>query len=155
MDKQKRKTLTLLGTTAAAAVLPAVAIAGHQQPATPSTGAGPKQCMDLRLELTVAQQPTLRLSNDTDQPALVSHIYPGIAHAGQHTFNLNALFANGAHRIGPGQSITLPIQPQVGRPATETPFPRHRYKHQPQRIARLRGADANGALINSTRSFYS
>ena len=111
--------------------------------------------MELRLELNVAQQTSLTISNDSDTRAVVRHVYPGIVHAGARTLDLNAAFTNGSREIEAGQSITVVIQPTQSITPKETEFPRHKYSRLPQQIARLSGVDEKGVIVNSTRSFYS
>ena len=111
--------------------------------------------MELRLELNVAQQTSLTISNDSDTLAVVRHVHPGIVHAGARTLDLNAAFANGSREIEAGKSITVVLQPTQSITPKETEFPRHEYSHLPQQIARLNGVDEKGVIVNSTRSFYS
>ena len=161
IDKQKRKTLTLVGTAAIASAAPALTFAttagsDRKLSAKQCTAAtGHNQCMELRLELNVAQQTLLTISNDSDTRAIVRHVYPGIVHTGTRTFDINAAFANGSREIEAGQSITVVIQPTQSITPKETEFPRHKYSRLPQQIARLSGVDEKGVIVNSTRSFYS
>ena len=160
IDKQKRKTLTMMGTAAVVSAAPALtfAITGSSRELSSKqcdVASGHGQCMELRLELTVAQQTSLTITNDSDKPATVRHVYPGIVHAGARTFDINAAFANGSREIEAGQSITVVIQPTQSITPKETEFPRHEYSHLPQQIARLNGVDEKGVIVNSTRSFYS
>jgi hypothetical protein len=155
VDLKKRKTLAMMGAASAAAAVPTMAMAASHSLSVDSACDAGAQCSDIRLELTAAQQPSVRISNDSAQAAVVRHVHPGIVHAGSRTFNINALFANGPLHIKPGQSVTLPLHPAASATVTETDFPRQRYSRQPQRIARLRGVDENGAIVDSTRSFYS
>ena len=154
VDLRKRKTLAMMGAVSAVVAAPALtSAAARQQPATAPCTAG--QCTDIRLELLVAQQPTVRISNDSSHTATVRHIHPGIVHAGTRTFNINSLFTKGPVTIKPGHSITLALQTETTGTIAETDFPRHRYAGLPQQIARLRGVDERGAIVDSTRSFYS
>lgn len=155
VDLKKRKTLLSMGTATLASAVPSVALALTDSDNKPKACAARGDCNELRLELTLAQTPSLRISNDSDHPATLRHVHPGIVHAGGRTFNINTLFANGPLRIEAGRSVTLAIDATKRQPALETRFARHRYARQPQRIARLRGADENGLIVNSTRSFYS
>lgn len=155
VDLKKRKTLTLMGTATAAAAVPTLALGAMKNGVDAHHCSTDGQCTDIRLELTVAQQPTLRISNDSTDAAVVRHVHPGIVHAGAQTFDINSLLADGPLVIEPGHSVTLALKPAASATIAETEFPRHRYARMPQRIARLRGVDARGTLVDSTRSFYS
>jgi len=159
VDRKKRRTLMLIGTGAVVSAAPAAAVASfrHGQSVShdecahlPVHG----QCMEIRLELTVAQQPTLRISNDSDTLAVVRHVHPGIVHAGGSTFDVNSGFEHSAYAIGAGKSRTIAINPLPAGFHTERPYPIHEHANEPQRVARLRCADNCGQLVNSTRSFF-
>jgi len=155
VDLKKRKTLALIGAGSAAAAIPSLASAALPTHLGDHHCASDASCTEIRMELTAAQQPTVRISNDSAHTAVVRHVYPGVIHAGARTYDVNSLFANGPVIIEAGHSVTLPLQPARSATITETVFPRHQYANLPQRIARLRGVDEKGAIINSTRSFYS
>jgi hypothetical protein len=109
---------------------------------------------EISIALSVDAETTLQLSNNSNQAVTVKHIHPGIINAGAQSFDINAIFSNGPRTIKAGETQSVSVLPMAKLQA-ETPFPRERYRNQPQRIASVTGKDHIGEIVNSTRSFYS
>jgi len=158
MDHKKRNTLKIISGTAAVAMLPTAAMANcnnHTKLVNQSTqklvttGAG----AELTAELDLIAEPTLLLTNNTDELIIVRHIHPGIIHAGKNAYDINSVFDRCAYAIRPGTTRRMEIAPTHSTQA-EVDFPRQRYSDQPQRVVKVIGQDNQGTLVNSSRSFY-
>ena len=156
MDHKKRTTLKIISGTAAVAMLPTAAFA-HGDSCIKltstqkqiSTGVG----AELTVELDLVGEPTLLLTNNTDDLIIVRHVHPGIVHAGENSFDINSVFARCAYAIRPGTTRRMEISPTSSAQA-EINFPRQRYRNQPQRLVSVTAQGHQGMLVNSSRSFY-
>lgn len=109
---------------------------------------------EISIALSVDAEPTIQLSNNSNKTISVKHVHPGIINAGTRSFDINAIFSNGPRAIKAGETQSIRVKP-IAKLQAETPFPRERYRNQPQRIASVTGKDHIGEIVNSTRSFYS
>lgn len=160
VDTKKRNTLKLLGGSAVVAVAPGIVSANclHDDEASqaaleeiivPVTSSG----TELTIALSVDPEPAVRLTNHSKQLIIVRHVYPGIVHAGDQTFDINSIFERCAYAIRAGSSRNVVIEPTAST-SVETSFPGQLNNQQPQRIAAITGRDHNGRLANSSRSFF-
>lgn len=156
-DPAKRQTIKLLSGSAIIAAVPVVATN-----AMAKTGAGTDSIREtsltasgaeLSLSLLVDDETVLKMTNNTDHLVIVRHVHPGIVHAGDKVFDLNAAFKRSAYAISGGSTRSVVLNP-IDRLAGETEFSRSRYRNMPQRIVSVTGSDKRGLLLNSTRSFY-
>lgn len=161
IDAAKRQSLkimtgsALIGGTALTAALPLVANASQTAAPVVSTLELNTQS-ELSVHLTVDPQPSITLTNNSNQPITLKHVYPGIVHAGHHSFDINEVFAkygSGGYTIEVGESRTVRVTP-VASTQKEVAFPRQRYARQPLRVAAVTGNDRKGLVVNSSRSFY-
>ena len=159
VDYRKRTTIKVISGAAAIAGTPSIASAGvfggaHDElPATEDIIVPVNTSTELKIELTVSDESTIRMTNNSNQLLILRHVYPGIVHAGARAFDINSLFVNCAYAISAGRSRTVTIQPTVSTQA-ETPYPRELYRNRPQRAVSVVGHDDKGLLVNSTRSFF-
>ena len=161
IDHKKRTTLKVIGGAAAVAAIPSIASAGNclhggaytEQHAAESIVVPINNGAELTIALSVDPEPTIRMTNHSNQLVIVRHVYPGIIHAGDVAFDINSIFANSAYAIGAGRSRTVKIQP-TSHTQAETDYPRHLYRNKPQRIVAVTGRNKRGVLANSTRSFF-
>ncbi len=164
VDASKRQTLRILGGTVVLATASSAAFSDENSDANLSqhevTSLGKNQnvalnsASELSISLTLEPVPTLSITNKSDELIALRHVYPGIVHAGQQSFDINEAFADDVCVIDAGQTCFMNIHP-IKSTDPETNFPRHLYSKQPLRVASVTGADSRGPLINSTRSFYS
>jgi len=109
---------------------------------------------ELTIALSVEPEPAVRLTNHSRQLIIVRHVYPGIVHAGDQTFDINSIFEKCAYAIRSGSSRDVVIQPTANTTA-ETRFPGHLYRKQPhRRLAAVTGRDHNGRLAKSSQSYF-
>lgn len=161
IDRKKRTTLKMIGGAAAVAAIPTIASAGNcfhgdahkEQHANTETVVPINNGTELTIALSVDPEPTIRMTNHSNQLVIVRHVYPGIIHAGDVAYDLNSIFANSAYAIGAGRSRTVKIQP-TSHTQAEADYPRHLYRNKPQRIVAVTGRNERGILANSTRSFF-
>jgi len=158
MDHKKRNTLKIISGTAAVAMLPTAVMANcnnHQKHASKSTQklVSTDAGSELTAELDLIAEPTLLLTNNTDELIIVRHIHPGIIHAGKNAYDINSVFERSAYAIRSGSTRRIKIAATTSTQA-EVDFPRQRYSNQPQRVVRVTGQDNKGTLVNSSRSFY-
>ena len=160
VDSKKRKTLKVLGGSAVIAVAPGVITANSlyrseaSQPeldeiTVPVYSSG----TELTISLSVDPEPAVQLTNHSKQLIIVRHVYPGIVHAGNQTFDINSIFERCAYAIRSGTSRNVLIEPASGT-SVETSFPRHLYRKQPERLVAVTGRDHNGRLAKSSRSIF-
>ncbi len=161
VDQTKRTTLKILsGSAAVMAASSSVVMAGNciygadkSHTAMEETVVPVSNGTELTIALSVEPEPTIRMTNHSNKLLIVRHVYPGIVHAGDQTFDINSIFENSAYAIGAGTTRNVLIKPTASTTA-ETSYPGHLYKKQPQRIAAVTGRDHQGKLANSTRSFF-
>ena len=108
---------------------------------------------EISIALSVDTEPTIRLSNHSNKALTVKHVHPGVINAGAQSYDINSIFQSGARTLKAGETQSVVVQPMAVL-QTETPFPRERYRNQPQRIASVKGKGRFGDIVNSTRSFY-
>lgn len=156
-DMSRRTALKVIGGAAVLATTPA--LTGQSFAATPQPGQLDTQTIhagssaELSMQLTLEPEPLLTMTNNSDQLVIVRHVYPGIVHAGDKAFDINAVFERSAYAISAGSTRRVPIAP-VSHTTAEAQFPREKYRKSPQRIVSVTGFDKHGPLVNSTRSFY-
>ena len=155
LNTKRRTVLKIVGGTAVIATMPSFANTAkvdvrrtNDESITPIS-AKP----ELTIALSVDPVPTINLTNNSDKLVIVSHVYPGIIHAGEKTFDINSIFARGAYNIGAGQTRRIRIE-STHATQTEAAFPRHQYRNQPQRLVSVTGTNRRGPVVNSSRSFY-
>ena len=56
------------------------------------------------------QDQKIVITNTTDQPVVLSQVYPGVVATGEDQFDLNSLMANGPLEFAPKQATTLSIK---------------------------------------------
>lgn len=161
VDQAKRNTLIMLSGTALVTAMPAIAAgygnviqiadAGITHDTPESMIAISGKDMEMSIELNINDQPTVTIANLTDQLIIVRHVYPGIVHAGERTFDINSVFERSAYAVSAGKSRTIAISETYSTQA-EVKFPRD--THQPIRAAKLIAQTPTGLVANSTRSFY-
>lgn len=167
IDLAKRKTLITLGGSAlvtAIPVLSAATMTGHSGTATQTDISQSRDTLvslsddtyELSISLLVDDQPTVKITNNSGKLVIVRHIYPGIVHTGEKTFDLNSVFEKSAYAIGAGKSRSIPIVETVAT-QHETSYPRH-LTSKPLRVANLVAHVDNQTqlqqVVNSTRSIY-
>ncbi len=162
--RQSLKTMTgtaliggsaLIGSTALTAAIPTLANTSQTAPSAASPSALKTQS-ELSVHLTVGPRPSITLTNNTNLPITVKHVYPGIVHAGRHSFDINEMFArfgSSGCTIEAGESRAVRVTAITGT-QEERAFPRQRYARQPLRVAAVTGNDHKGLIVNSSRSFY-
>ena len=162
VDINKRNALKLIGGTAAIASVPSFAVAANltsngydaeYKTADKMTITGNANT-EMSATLSIDSAPMVTLTNHSNQAIVLRHVYPGIVHAGETTFDINSIFAGEARNIPAGASRSFKIQPTHAMQAEAT-FPRHLYRKQPQRVVAVKGSNQRGEFINSSRSFYS
>jgi len=167
VNQVKRQTLKVIGVSGAVVLSPAVAalatdssLSTWQVPAQDAAEVnqptnyvigGP---VELSIELLVGPEPQVRITNLTKSVMILRHIYPGMVHAGEVAFDINAIFESSAHGFAAGEGRTFAIEPTHSTQA-ETDFPRAIYGKGPIRVARLHAFDEQGLVANSSRSFFS
>lgn len=161
VDQAKRNTLMMLSGTALVTAMPALAagygnvlrIAGsdiaRQTPESLIAISG--EDMEISIALQVADQPTVTIDNHTDKLVIVRHVYPGIVHAGDRTFDINSVFERSAYAVSAGKSRTIAIHDTYSTQA-EAQYPQDTRK--PTRVANVIAQSQTGVVENSTRSFY-
>lgn len=155
VNNERRTVLKVLSGTAVIATMPAFAngavadstLKSDEQTVPVSTGA------ELSVTLSVDPVPTINLTNNSDKLVIVRHVYPGIIHAGEKTFDINSIFSSGAYAIGAGRTRRVKIEPTYATQA-EAEFPRYKYRNQPHRLVSVTGTDRRGPVVNSSRSFF-
>jgi len=152
-DMKKRSTLKIITGAAAIAATPSIASAGNfidgadnEQAAVEEIVVPVNTGTELTISLSVEPEPTIRLTNHR-------HVYPGIVHAGEQTFDINSIFFRCAYAVSAGRSRTVKIEPTIST-QVETAYPRQLYSNKPQRMVAITGRDRSGKLANSTRSFF-
>lgn len=163
VDIAKRNTLTLLSGSALITAMPSLAKGISPTPAavldSPADSMVPlstraAHSAEISISIEVDEQATLTLTNHSDSLIVVRHVHPGIVHAGERAFDINAPFKHSAYAIGAGRSRVIKIESTQSTQA-ETSFPRHLYANKPQKIVHVTANSANaGQLVNSTRSYY-
>ena len=160
VDSKKRTTLKIISGAAAIAATPSIASAGNflvgannEQVATEEIVIPVNAGTELTISLSVDPEPALVLTNHSKQLLIVRHVYPGIIHAGDKTFDINSIFSRCAYAISAGRSRTVKINP-VESNHVETAYPYKLYRNKPQRFAAVTGRNHVGKLSNSTRSFF-
>ena len=156
LDSSKRKTLKKIGGAALLATTPSIALSVLSSNSTSFSKDNlvvSKSGSELSISLTLEPQASIRITNNTDQPIALKHVYPGILHVGYQSYDINEVLARGDLTIAAGQTHSVKVSP-VKSTQAETDFPRHLYSKQPLRVASVTGADRRGPLINSSRSFY-
>lgn len=161
VDIKKRNAMKILGGTAVIASVPSFAVANatfgdkaFEVASKPDVVVPLNTGTELSIAMSLESEPTVTLTNHSAQLIIVRHVHPGIVHAGARTFDINSIFSDGAHAVEAGRSRTFKIGTTVST-QSETTFPRHLYRKQPQRVAALKGTDNFGEVVNSSRSFYS
>lgn len=162
VDFDKRKALKVLAGTAAIASVPSISAAGKvlssigskDLTSTDEVTVVGVDGAELTAVLSMDTEPTIRISNHNGRTVDVRHVHPGIVHAGDKTFDINTIFKNGAVSIDAGSSREFSVGTTISTQA-ETPFPRHLYRHKPQRVVAVSGVNEYGSFVNSSRSFYS
>ena len=160
VDTKKRKTLKVLGGSAVIAVAPAVVTANclhHdeinqaelEEITVPVTASG----TELTISLSLDPEPSVLLTNHSRQLIIVRHVYPGIVHAGNQTFDINSIFEKCAYAVRSVSSRSVLIEPASGTTA-ETGFPRHLKRTHPVRSVAVTGRDHNGRLAKSTHGLF-
>jgi len=159
-DMKKRSTLKIITGAAAIAATPSIASAGNfidgadnEQAAVEEIVVPVNTGTELTISLSVEPEPTIRLTNHSKQLLIVRHVYPGIVHAGEQTFDINSIFFRCAYAVSAGRSRTVKIEPTIST-QVETAYPRQLYSNKPQRMVAITGRDRSGKLANSTRSFF-
>ncbi len=161
VDQKKRTTLKILsGSAAVMAASSSLAVAGNciygadkSHTAMEETVVPVSNGTELTISLSVEPEPAVRITNHSKKLLIVRHVYPGIVHAGDQTFDINSIFENSAYAIGAGSSRNVLIKPTANTTA-ETSYPKHLFQKQPQRQVAVTGRDRQGKLANSTRSFF-
>ncbi len=155
INNERRTVLKVFGGTAVIATMPAFAngavadttLKSDEQTVPVSTSA------ELSVTLSVDPVPTINLTNNSNKLVIVRHVYPGIIHAGEKTFDINSIFSSGAYAIGAGRTRRVKIEPTYATQA-EAEFPRYKYRNQPHRLVSVTGTDRRGPVVNSSRSFF-
>lgn len=160
IDFKKRKALKFLGGATAVAMVPTISRANGLNEAQLHSHAAVQPALtmantrsDLSVAVSSGNTSFITLTNNSTKAITVKHVHPGIVHAGEKTFNINAVFENGAQRIEPGTSAKFAAG-TIKSTQAESSFPRHLYRKLPQRAVSVTGADNRGQFVNSTRSFY-
>ena len=161
LDFSKRQTLKKIGGAAMLVTTPSIALSVLSSNSTPyskdnlvvSKSGSELSGSEISISLTLEPQASIRITNNTDEPIALKHVYPGILHAGYQSYDINEVLAGGDLTIAARQTQSLKVSP-VKSTQAETVFPRHLYSKQPLRVASVTGADRRGPLINSSRSFY-
>lgn len=113
IDKTKRTTLKALsGLTAAAAIPPGVASASallqpdHSNPAATGT--------DVTMSMVSGhgRWHSVKLTNTSNKPVTVKHVYPGIVAVDGNNYDLNSIFMSGPVVIEAGQSHVAVVAKQ-------------------------------------------
>jgi len=157
-DQSKRQTLKLMASTLPMMALPAIAMEQSDTTAQiadveSSVSLGAKdQRFSIEL-LFEGAEASVRITNESDQVAVVKHVYPGIVHAGHNSYDINSIFENSACGIAAGRSRTFHLEP-VSHTQTERDFPRHLFSNRPLTIASVTGSDERGTVVQSTRTVY-
>lgn len=161
-DPARRQTIKLIGATAVFASVPSTSVPSIRAAVPSGTDAS---SLDLResafaaygaelsLDLQVDDEAVLSMTNNSDRLIIVRHVYPGIVHAGEQTYNINSAFERSAYAISARSTRRVVLQ-AASRQVSETDFPRWRERDKPQRIASLIGNNQHGLIVNSTRSYY-
>jgi len=161
VDTKKRNSLKVLGGSAVIAIAPGVVTAHSlggneadqvalEEIIVPVTSSG----TELTIALSIEPEPIVKLTNHSKQLIIVRHVYPGIVHAGNQTFDINSIFERCAYAIRSGTSRNVAIEPTIST-AAEKSFPRHLYRKQSQRrLAAVAETDHNGRPGKSSRSFF-
>ena len=108
---------------------------------------------ELSIALRVDPNPVLVMGNNTDELIIVRHVHPGIVHAGDRAFDINSVFERCAYAISPHTKRAVAIE-QTSHIQREREFQRANYQNQPHRLVVVAGADRDGLLAYSSRSFY-
>ena len=170
VDTKKRQTLKIIGAGAAVVATPAsVAALGWPNAAdqriVTDEYAGTVQEMyediefpltgqaELSISLRVDPEPVLVMGNNTDDLIIVRHVHPGIVHAGDRAFDINSVFERCAYAISPHTKRSVAIH-QTSHVQKEREFARFNYSGKPQRLVVVTGADKQGLLAYSSRSFF-
>lgn len=162
VDLTKRSILKTISGAAAIAAAPglASATAGGSFLNNPTDVQSAKEIIvplnngaEISIALSVDAEPTIRLSNHSNQSLTVKHVHPGIINAGAQSFDINSIFQSGARTLKAGETQSVIVQPMAAL-QSETPFPREQFRNQPQRIVSVKGKNQLGDIVNSTRSFY-
>lgn len=163
VDTNKRIALKFLGgaavissvqSVALATGIPPLAIDSDKSINSPGkTDSALNTSPELTIEISIDPTPVVRLTNNSEEQIVVRHLHPGIVNAGARAFDLNSIFSEAACTIEAESSRDFEIKP-VPNTQAETPFPRHLYRNQPQRVVAVKGHDLHGLIVNSSRSFY-
>lgn len=160
VDKLKRKTLMSMGGLMALPFVPGMS-AAMQQPLGTSFSESADNVIELQQnngDLHIALHldndiPEMRISNTSDKLAIVRRIHPGIVHVGEKTYDLNAALISSAYAIGVGVTRTIPVG-EAHSTAAE-PALAARYSKKPLRVCSVVCNDAQGSVLNTSRSYFS
>jgi len=108
---------------------------------------------ELSIALRIDPKPVLVMGNNTDELIIVRHVHPGIVHAGDRAFDINSIFERCAYAISPHTKRSVAIE-QTSHIQREREFARSDYQNKPQRLVVVTGADRDGLLAYSSRSFF-
>lgn len=159
LDASKRQALKKIGGTALVAAIPSLSFSAtsRNEPFENSRNNSAQftALCDSEISISLLLEPVaaIRITNNTDKAIELKHVYPGIVHAGYQSFDINEAFTDGVLKLAAGKTRLLKVTP-IKSTQAEADYPRHLYRQQPLRVARVTGSDRNGLLINSSRSFY-
>jgi len=108
---------------------------------------------ELSIALRIDRNPVLVMGNNTDELIIVRHVHPGIVHAGDRAFDINSIFERCAYAISPHTKRSVAIE-QTSHIQREREFPRSDYQNKPHRLVVVTGADRDGLVAYSSRSFF-
>lgn len=116
IDNKKRSTMKILAAASGAMAAPGlVAAACNHGATTDITASTPLRGTGLVVSFTdtsaVASAQQVVITNTTDKPVTLSHIYPGVVSTPQGSYDLNSLLTNGTREFAAHDTITLTIEP--------------------------------------------
>lgn len=115
-DKLKRKSLKFLaagtGLLAAPGIVAAACNHGIKQAKvvdSPLRGTG--LVVSFTSDVSIGTSRQVTITNTSNSPVTLSHVYPGIVSTPEGSYDLNSLLINGRREFAANQAITLTIEP--------------------------------------------
>ncbi len=168
IDEKKRNTMKAMVAATAAVAVPGIAGAALLKKNTLTTAAAVQTDSTIALRGTglkislahrynigsTAGSRTVVITNTSDNPVTLSHVYPGIVRTEDGSYDINSLLANGPRVFEPQQPYLLQVE-RLSAQLTERQVPTNTGIQQTVTVNTANPAINGGPEVFTTRTMYS
>lgn len=147
IDTKKRLLVAAISAATGSAALPALTMAAND-----STNSADVQEISLSFSQRNGKVQIVTLSNNSSNPVLLKHVYPGIVQARGQYFDLNSLFSNEPLLLEPGRSQSMLIT-AINHNTIEQPIPEGLTLVKPMTVSTYYEAQSKQIPVSTVRSY--